>query len=305
MRPVQRKILIALIFTLAGIAAHGQAIDFESTGDDVPVDGQSISNQFADTFGVVFSLANGNSPVLAQVGLPRTAFQGFDLLPDQPAPGTNVGQFFLTDDGIVAGPPSPLLIDYLTPVAAASGVILDIDGTEEWTIEALDGGGTVLATVVLAPNNGLDGSATLWTFDEAEPVIEQIRMSYSGIQTIVGLAFDNFSPSALPTDSDGDGVFDPEDNCLVVSNPIQRDTDGDGIGNACDTDISPPNDCVTNFLDLGTLRTAFFGQAGDADWNPDADFNGDDVVNFVDLGVLRSNFFTTPGPSGMANACAG
>ncbi len=35
-------------------------------------------------------------------------------------------------------------------------------------------------------------------------------------------------------DADGDGVFDGGDNCPLVSNPDQADTDGDGLGDLCD-----------------------------------------------------------------------
>jgi Ca2+-binding RTX toxin-like protein len=45
-----------------------------------------------------------------------------------------------------------------------------------------------------------------------------------------------------PTDTDGDGVPDSEDNCRNVSNPLQEDADGDGIGDACDQTPGGPDD---------------------------------------------------------------
>lgn len=38
-------------------------------------------------------------------------------------------------------------------------------------------------------------------------------------------------------DSDGDGITDDEDNCPMLANPDQADTDGDGKGDTCDEDI--------------------------------------------------------------------
>jgi len=48
-------------------------------------------------------------------------------------------------------------------------------------------------------------------------------------------------------DSDGDGALDCRDNCLSVANPTQVDTDGDGMGDGCDTDDD--NDGVADGAD--------------------------------------------------------
>lgn len=90
-------------------------------------------------------------------------------------------------------------------------------------------------------------------------------------------------------DTDGDGVADPFDNCLLVQNTDQRDTDGDNYGNICDADLN--NDLIVNIVDLGLLRLEFFTD------DPDADFDGDGTVNIVDLGIFRLLFGSPPGPS--------
>ncbi len=35
-------------------------------------------------------------------------------------------------------------------------------------------------------------------------------------------------------DADGDGIVDTLDNCINVYNPLQEDTDTDGVGDSCD-----------------------------------------------------------------------
>ncbi|MEL7450140.1 MAG: 6-bladed beta-propeller [Pseudomonadota bacterium] len=96
-------------------------------------------------------------------------------------------------------------------------------------------------------------------------------------------------------DRDEDGLFDASDNCMLLQNPSQKDTDGDGIGNACDGDFN--QDCAVAFADLALMKAAFFTA------HPDIDMTGNGVVNFADLALFKGQFFAPPGPSGVSNAC--
>ena len=92
-------------------------------------------------------------------------------------------------------------------------------------------------------------------------------------------------------DTDADTVPDACDNCTLISNQDQRDTNGDGFGNRCDGDFN--NDNIVNATDLGLMEAVFFA-SGDLD----EDLDGDGMVNAVDLGILRTLFFEPPGPNG-------
>jgi hypothetical protein len=114
---------------------------------------------------------------------------------------------------------------------------------------------------------------------------------YRGVARIAGLR----TAAAAGADSDGDGTSDDQDNCQRVSNPDQRDTNRDGLGNACDTDID--NDCDIDIYDEEEMKT----RLGTDD--PNADIDGDGLVNFRDLELLRDAQNDLPGPSGLPNAC--
>ena len=102
------------------------------------------------------------------------------------------------------------------------------------------------------------------------------------------------------SDTDGDGVDDDADNCTLVANPDQYDSNADNIGSLCDADITGPGaveDCVVNFLDLQSVKDAFFSNPALPAWNKDADFDNSGQINFADLQILKNQIFGPPGPS--------
>ncbi len=102
----------------------------------------------------------------------------------------------------------------------------------------------------------------------------------------------NSDYTRMSSDADLDGIIDSADNCALVANPGQQDTNSDGYGNACDPDLN--NDGAVDFQDLGDLKAVFF-QSGTLD----ADFDSNGTVNFLDLVVLKDFIFSPPGPSGL------
>ncbi|MFK8029822.1 MAG: S8 family serine peptidase [Gammaproteobacteria bacterium] len=115
----------------------------------------------------------------------------------------------------------------------------------------------------------------------------------AGVESII-VPFGVQTTGDCTLDSDNDGVEDSADNCTLISNPDQRDTNGDGYGNACDPDLD--NNGTVNFVDI----SIFSGQFPSAGADLDADFNGDDLVNFVDYILFTTFFLDPPGPSGVA-----
>ncbi len=95
------------------------------------------------------------------------------------------------------------------------------------------------------------------------------------------------------------GESDPaNDNCVGISNPAQRDTDGDGFGNRCDPDLT--NDGIVNFADLAEFKKIFGFESVPGEISDHADFDGSGRVDYDDLDILRTFFGKAPGVSGVA-----
>ncbi len=195
--------VIILATTFGNVSAQQPAdtcncatIDFETLPGDSVYSGVVISDQYAESLGMTFMLEDSTFPHIADVGGAKTAFESA-YGDDTPAPDQNIGKFFLTDDGLTSGlSSSPLLITFSIPVDSASGVMLDIDATEQFTIQALGDTGQVLIeyTVKAGESGTGDGLATKWAVKRDTTDIYRIRIA--GKRTAAGffgLGFDNFT----------------------------------------------------------------------------------------------------------------
>jgi len=184
-------------------SASAFSVDFSNVPGATASDGLAINTQYEASDDVVFSLQGGGSPILVQTG-DTTGPIGFLLGPhgadpNTLAPGQNVGNFFLTDDGVL-GPPHNLLMNFTTPMSEVQGDILDIDHTDGWTISAIAIGSSdnVVDQVVLdtsSPDTG-SGIATPFTLTSTTDNISEVLLDMTSHGAAPGFGWANFSFSA-------------------------------------------------------------------------------------------------------------
>jgi hypothetical protein len=100
--------------------------------------------------------------------------------------------------------------------------------------------------------------------------------------------------TALPApDTDGDGVPDADDNCTLLANPTQCDSDGDGYGNPNGAtqvvSLEPEADGATSGVQRAAEAHRKALDISSAEW----DYRGETLQTFTDPA------FGPPGPSGL------
>ncbi|MDP3297265.1 MAG: peptidoglycan DD-metalloendopeptidase family protein [Thermodesulfovibrionia bacterium] len=127
--------------------------------------------------------------------------------------------------------------EYLNTINQSQSIWKSFFNKIRQTIKIILGwGGSELSIRIYRPDGSLyeehqsNTPPIIVTMPDADPGEWQFEVS------AINVPHDNY-PFALVVgipDSDSDGIADQDDNCPNTSNPDQTDTDGDGIGDACE-----------------------------------------------------------------------
>ena len=169
-------------------------INFENNQNSNSTD--EYFEQILNKLGISFELANGSFPKVAQIGEPTEAFfSAFGI--DAPEDPGIIGDYFLTDDGVIDGVEySPLLIKFTNPLDTVAGIILDLDSDEEFEIFATNDNGDELfyQKIIAGEEMTGDGVATPWGFnlEGCQGSVTTLRFEGSRSSGDFGLGMDNF-----------------------------------------------------------------------------------------------------------------
>jgi YD repeat-containing protein len=149
----------------------------------------------------------------------------------------------------------------------------------------------LLCVLFLAPPITAQAEQVTHSYDDLNRLISSVYAD----GTVIGYSYDaagnRTGQTVTPKDTDGDGVPDQTDNCTLVSNANQRDTDQDGFGNICDPDFNQNK--IVDPADFSSLKLKL-GKV-----SPNHDLNGNGIVDPADVSILKTYLGKSPGPAGL------
>ena len=226
--------------------------------NDLPVAaplGVTVREDNAVTVALVGTDAEGDAvtvqldaqPARGSLEVAASGAPNFTYRPDADFFGADSFTFSLCD---AAGCGSPATVSLtVTPVndAPVLGLVPDVDmledGSATFSLAATDVDGDPLTfSVVTEPSDGtltlVDAATGELTFAPPANFVGTLSFAWqvSDGSATAGPDTVEIRVAAVNDDDDGDTILDNDDNCPLLANTAQDDTDGDGQGDACDAD---------------------------------------------------------------------
>jgi Tol biopolymer transport system component len=189
-----------------------------------------------------------------------------------------------------------------------SRILFNSNRDGNWEVYVMNADGSDETNLSLNPANDNDGTFSpdgnriFFISDRASGIAQVHMMNADGTNQSRVTNEENsaYSPSIAFLDRDGDGVGDPCDNCALVSNPDQLNSDNDSLGDACDPDDD--NDGLPDEADNCPINSnpSQLDTDGDEQGNAcDIDDDNDGVDDAFDNCPLAVNYYRVAFSSGL------